>query len=347
MNTAAFILFWTSIIFPVYTYVFYPVVLNSIPKKTRIYKEDYKPSVLVLIFSSNIASYRLKKEELAVNEYSLNRVEYQWVKGLDEINKAIEHTSCDIIIFLNEKYEYDLMAINNLILPFSDDNVGCVVGMQRKPLDDSGKIQDSIFWRYENLIKMLESGIGCVSGANDSIYAIRKELYSNISGKVKNAGFFISTLIQQKNADVIFEPSAIAYENLGDNSRTEGKKHIEDAIGYWQAFFVFWRMLLPRRKNFVYISHRVMKWLVPFNMAMLFFSNIILLQASALYVKFFWIQVFLYFIAGLWLNIKAKIKIKNPICSLLNIISYFLELNISYAIGFIKFVQKRIEMYDK
>ena len=151
MNTAAFILFWTSIIFPVYTYVFYPVVLNSIPKKTRIYKEDYKPSVLVLIFSSNIASYRLKKEELAVNEYSLNRVEYQWVKGLDEINKAIEHTSCDIIIFLNEKYEYDLMAINNLILPFSDDNVGCVVGMQRKPLDDSGKIQDSIFWRYENL----------------------------------------------------------------------------------------------------------------------------------------------------------------------------------------------------
>lgn len=338
---AAYIFFWAAMFFPFYTYFLYPVVLNRLPEKKRSYRKDYKTSALILIYSEDITLYELKKAELSACGHSLNRIEYQWVHCAKDINCAVKHTDCDIVIFLNEKYEYDLAAIDNLAIPFSDKDVGCVVGMQRKPLTQEGHMQDGLFWRYENQIRILESRIGCVSGANNSIYAVQRKLYSDIPDCIKNIGFFISTSVQQKNADVVFEPFAIAYEKQKNDINTGMKKHVEDAIGYWQAFFIFRKMPLSQKRSFVYISHRVIKWLVPLNMFTSFCSTILLLERHPFYEKILWAQIFLYLIAGIWLSIKTKIKLKNPIFKLLDIISDFLELNISYTIGFIKFMRSK------
>lgn len=331
--------FWLSLICPLYTYIFYPFILFDVPRKARSYKKGYQCSVLVLIFLPDGMTEKEEIEKLTLCEYPKEKVTFRYIRNSEDTNRHIAHTDCEVIAFLNVKYEYDFAIIGNLVAPFSDPDVGCVIGMQRMMPDQKGQSQEGIFWKYENLVRNQESEIGCVSGANHSVYAVRKALYSKLPGGIKNIGFFVSTAVGQKGADVIFEPLAIAYEKGTDRTKSGFEAHAEEAVCYWQAFVHFRKMLFPGKKGFVYISHRVMKWFVPFNLLMLFISTIILTGKSVVYKLLLIAQIILYTTVSFYPA--GKVKSKNAIVKMLDIMHYFLALNVSYVIGLIRFIKRR------
>lgn len=309
--TILYALFAISAFCPVYTYALYPVILKLMRGK-EYKREKINPSVTVIIKGDNLG---MKIQNVLQSDYEgIEAI----VGSYDSINKA----EGEIIVFTDTDTVLDKNAIREIVKPFADDSVGAVLGKQTN-LDGN-----SLFWKYENVVKQLESRIGSVSGANESLFAVRKVDMPEIPEMVLNKPFYVATKITENGKDIVFQDSAKAYESK--NIGTNFGKHVQDAAGYWQALKLFPKMLLLRRGSFVYVSHRVMKWFVWLNIVtMLVTSEILAMMGSLLMAVLFGGQVIGYVV----LVLASKKQFGGLLGKLVNIAYYFVMLNISYFMG--------------
>ena len=193
---------------------------------------------------------------------------------------------------------------------------------------------NSLFWNYEKLVRRLESRIGCVSGASESLFAVRKADLPEIPDNVYKKPFYISSKIIEKGKAVLFQSDAKTYED--NYSRLNLNKHITDAIGYYQLLKEYPQMLLFHRGAFVSISHRVMKWFVWLSQLVLIITSGILgILGSTLMMILFGLQVIGYLVI---LVIGGK-KHEGKIGKFLSAGYYFVMLNYDYFVGFFRKAQ--------
>lgn len=330
------IVFILSILFPLYTYAFYPLILKLLPKrKSKVLEVDKEPGIDVVIISKNDNKAEKKKEAL-LKLYPLNKIAICIVPSYRFVMGAVRASSNDFIVITDDDTEYDDNALRNLIKPFDDAKVGCVVGILRKKPNSDGSSNDGVYWKYENRVRELESRIGSVSGANSAIYSLRKKLLPDIDEDIINIEFFISTRVEESGYDVIFEPNAIAYE--ADKRTKSFEDCVKRASGNYQSISIFKK--LRGKTAFVFFSHRVMKWLVPFNMILLFVSNMKLAKNNRTFSFAFILQIAAYIIVAFKHIIHGtrKDKLSSKAGKLLNIVDYFCTLNLSLLIGFMKYI---------
>ena len=337
-----YVLLAASILAPAYTYAIYPVLLNLFPAKHYKENDDYKPFVSVLVTASNYDRGTPEKaESLTKLKYPSEKIEYLVCSaGTDNItdfitldvppkNKADalavmkKAAKGDVLVITDSKTPLDENAISSLVGYFADKRVGCVVGQSRSDLP-------SAFWKYENLVRAQEGKIGCVSGANKALYAVRSGIIDNIPSKIINEDFYISTLIKQNGFDVLFDSEAIAYEISGQTA-----DHVRDGAGSYQALAIFWRMLIPGKGSFVYISHRVMKWFVPINLTTALICSVILSFYSVFAAILCVLQVLLYVSMLIYhfVVVKKGRQLNGLLGKLLSLAYYFVSLNCSLFKG--------------
>lgn len=309
-----YVLFALAILCPVYTYILYPCFLSVLRDKN--YRCDYiEPSVSVIVVGDD-AEDKIK---------SVQQCDYPKLEVRNGTYNDADKAAGEIVIFTDTKTQLDLEAVRNIVSSFADERVACVVGQQTNPEGNSA------FWKYENIVKGYESRIGCVSGATEGLFAVRKEALPKVPVSVRNKPFFIATKITENGMAVVFQDEAKTYE--GKTSGINFKKHVSDAAGYWQALRLFPRMLIGHHGSFVYVSHRVLKWFVWVNMlVMLVASGILGLNGAFLMALVFWLQVVTYFVVMLL----GRMKIRGPVGKLLGIGYYFVMLNVAYFVGAFK-----------
>lgn len=310
--TAVYVLFAFSILFPAYTYIVYPIILGIFARFEKIQqypKSEKKPAVAVVVVGDNV-------EEKIKNVQQCLYTNMEVISG-----DYVSVPSAEIIVFTDSETRIDKMAIHEIVKPFSDDRVGCVVGQQTNPNGNSA------FWVYENKVRNLESKLGCVSGAPSSLFAVRTSCMPKVEEHVLNKPFFIATKIAENKYAVVFQDSAKAYE-----LNTEGinfSKHVRDAAGYWQALKLFPGML----GSFSYVSHRVLKWFVWLNMIILIgTSGILSLNGDKFMLLVWWIQVVGYIVVVAL----GRKKLTGIVGKLISIGNYFVMLNVAYFIGMFK-----------
>lgn len=338
IETILYILFALSIMAPVYTYAIYPFVLKLFKKKKYVSDYSYKSYVSVVIFSEG-SDTEEKIKNLEASGYPVNMIDISVVHTISELNECVPDAKGEFILFTDAETELDAKAVSNLIARFADNRIGCVCGRLRKKPHKDGKSTDSMFWRYENKVKQLESGIGRLSGANSAIYAVRKNILPTIKENVINLDFYISTYVLQAGWDVVMAEDAIAYEAPEKADCLNFEKHVHDGAGYYQALGLFWRMLFPRKGSFIYVSHRVMKWFVPFNMITILLLNIIM----AFYSIWFAVVLIclLLFYLLIWMLYKLCKTTDMRTNKFLSIVWYFFALNASWLLGLLFFIIRR------
>ena len=293
---------------PLYTYIFYPFVLRLLPHRT------YK--------NSSVDKQQPYSIFVAKNKYFYD------VSGED----------AEIIVFTDGESDISQADIHALVHPFFYAEVGCVCGMVRKAPDANGEFYDGANWKYENKIKNMESNIGCLSGGNSALLAVRKELIPQRYENHISWDFFLPTHITEQGYDVLFEPRSVAFEKDNKTEADLFAKHVDDGASYYRSIAHFWRLLLPRKGSFVFWSHRVMKWLVPFNMIFLLLGCGIL----AIYYRWAFVLLILQLFGYLYLTFyyisftqKGK-ALSGPIGKLSDFASYFMVLNVAWFCGLFK-----------
>ena len=339
MLLVLYILLGISVLAPIYTYVLYPFVLKLLPQKKFETKGYYTPTISVIIVNGDDSRGNDRKNEI-MNSHLDNVLEIISCHNQNEAIDKLPDLRGEVVIVSDGNSSFLKDTIPVLIAPLVNERVACVSGMSRKTPDNDGCFHDGANWKYENRIKRLESRIGCLSGANPSVFAFKREALKGVISREIHMNFYIPTALEEVGFNVLFEPSSVVYEG----EQSEGdlfKKHIEDGASGFRSIARFWKLLLPRYGSFVFWSHRVMKWLVPLNILTLTIGCGILAHQYKWALALFIVQLLFYVYVAVYyafFTLKGK-DIPGPIGKLSGYASYFVVLNVAWFCGLIKAVK--------
>jgi len=373
-----------SFLAPIYTYFVYPLILMMF--RPMRYRSDnaYRPTVSVLIAAYNeekIIADKIrncreldydtdKLEILLASDGSSDQTvtmaqgfpDYKTLKIFDlprggkvnAMNHLLAQAKGEVLIFSDANTMYSSNTIKELVKYFNDERIGCVSGQLRYNnvfTHDNGGKNETLYWKYENQVKKLESRMGRLIGANGAIYAVRRNLVSGIPSGIINDDFYISASILQQGHDVVMETEAVGFEEANEAFTSQFKRHVRDGAGHYQALLVFWRLMFFRKGSFTYFSHRVVKWMTPFFLLAFFALSPIAARVSSFWSFVWWAQAFLYlsyvlyFIlfanSGRKVDAKSWVRFFRTCFKLYSISFYFFSVNTALLLGFVKFVTKR------
>jgi cellulose synthase/poly-beta-1,6-N-acetylglucosamine synthase-like glycosyltransferase len=201
------------------------------------------------------------------------------------VHRVMPLIKTPIVVFTDANTLLNHEAIRRIVRHYRDPKVGAVAGEKRVHMSESDAAHaagEGIYWKYESLLKHLDSELYSVVGAAGELFSIRRELYQPVPEDTVIEDFVMTLTIARGGHRVVYEPEAYAVEGPSASVPEELKRKIRIAAGGLQAIARLADLLNPFRYgvlSFQYISHRVLRWTItPVALLALLVVNLILLQ---------------------------------------------------------------------
>lgn len=298
----------------VYTYLGYPLLLVLMRRRPDRRTgpaagrpaDDELPSVTVIVAAHNEAGTIAERiENLLSQDYPRQRLEVlvgsdgstddtvaivngigdPAVRALDlpRQGRALVHNACakvakgTVLVFTDAGTLFASDCVRRLVAPMADPTVGCTSGeLVYTNTGDSGITQGAgAYWRYELLLRRLESQSGSTVGTTGACMAMRSELFRPLSpgDDIDNAAP-VDVLLAGRSVD--FVAGALAYDRLPKSGGDELAARERMVTRNLTALVIRPGVLNPFRHPeacFKLISHRVMRYLTPVFLLVVFFAN--------------------------------------------------------------------------
>lgn len=376
------VLFWFFLLILFYSYLGYGMLIwvllkfKKRPKQIREPKENsFEPAVTLLVAAYNeegIIEDKIKntlaldypQDKLTLyfiadgsddNTVSLiekhPRIQLFYKKEragkINAMNRAVKEVTTEISIFSDANTLLNKNCIKELVKHYFNPNVGAVAG-EKKVIDPSKNAQaagagEGLYWKYESLLKKLDSEFNTVVGAAGELFSVRTALYEPVHSNILLDDFIISMKICMKGYKVVYEPAAFATEAPSFNMREEEKRKIRISAGGFQSIALLKPLLnifKYGKLSFQYISHRVLRWAVcPVLLPLCFILNFIIVikGASVIYSVIGSMQIIFYLMALIGYII-SRLNLKQK---LFYIPYYFVFMNIALYKGYIRFKKNK------
>ena len=261
------LLFWLCFALIIYAYVGYAVFLSLwalLLKRLPTPRRDFTPTVSIVIAARNEeANVPAKLQNLRRLDYPQDKLEiviasdgstdrtasilrehvpYICPVILDDskgkahaLNEAVKRATGEILVFLDARQSVEPNAVSELASCFADSTVGAVSGelLLETPKDGShGAL--GIYWKIEKIVRKLESASGSVVGVTGAIYAIRRELYTDIPPGTILDDVFVPMNVARMGKRIVFQPSAIARDRLFSEKGKEFSRKVRTLTGNYQ-----------------------------------------------------------------------------------------------------------------
>lgn len=327
--SGAAILFTASLAACAYPYVGYPFVLWlwSRFRDRPIRKEPVRPPVSVVIPARNeeevigeklqntldLEYPRDRLEILVVSDGSSDRTE-SIVKTFDDdmvrlvslspggkaraLNVGAAEATGEILVFTDADIVLEPDCLARLVENFADSEVGGACGNKRyrpTPEGDATGTGEGLYWRFDKWQKKLESRIGSVFGADGALNAVRRELFVPIEDPSHADDLAISSRVVLQGYRVIFEPAAVTSEGAPGEAPLELRRKVRIANQSFRALMGLGSSLWSHGfYSFQLVSHKVLRYLVPFFLVLLFLSSFQLAGSNMLFTLAFGAQAGVY-----------------------------------------------------
>ena len=181
------------------------------------------------------------------------------------LNKLLPRARGEIVVFCDANTEFEPDAIHALVRHFKRSEIGCVCGELRLRLRGGEPTGEQLYWRFETLLKFLESRLNMLVGASGAMFAIRRNLFEPIPSDGIVEDFLIAMNVRAAGYRVVYEPEAIAWEEVAPNARHEFRRRVRIGAGNFHALRHTWRLLNPiaGAVALAFWSHKLCRWLVP------------------------------------------------------------------------------------
>ena len=314
------------------------VIADKIENSLELSYPDDRLSILVFSDASSdrtdeiVRSYKDAGVELIRIEGRVGKTECQ--------NRVVDRIDEEIVVFSDANSMYEPDVITELVTAF-EPNVGCVIGELK--YHDSGNVDgESVYWKYESIIKRLESAVHSAVTGNGSIYAVRRSSYVPLSREAIS-DFAEPLALVSNGKRVKYEPAATAWENTGQTVEEELERRSRIVTRCWHTVASYAQLLNPVAYpvfSTQLFSHKVLRWLSPVLLGIIAVSNVALLVVSShpLYVGLFGLQAAFYLIAGVGFILDQH-NVSAP--SVIHIPYYFLMANYGMLLGLWNFLSGR------
>jgi cellulose synthase/poly-beta-1,6-N-acetylglucosamine synthase-like glycosyltransferase len=252
------------------------------------------------------------------------------------LNRLVPLARGEILVLSDANTEFAPDAIRLLVRHFDDPAVGCVSGNLRLYDPHRGTYEESAYWRFESFLKLREGRRGAVMGANGGIYAVRRELFAPLPEGTIVDDFVVALRCREAGWKVVYDPEAVAREETTGDYGRERLRRVRIAAGNFQSLGIVGGLLHPRHgfAAYAFLSHKLLRWLAPFFLALLFLANLALL-GRPFYTAFFALQLAGYGAAA----VGRLLPPSGTLGRIASLARYFVEMNLGLLQGFVRFVR--------
>ena len=342
MNFLLFI-FWISGGLIIYTTVIYYFILKVLKQNDYEKNEQYLPNISLIICAYNeekcvaaklkntfTLDYPREKLQVILADDGSTDTTVEIANGFEFVeilklsrggktraqNDAVKIAQNEILVFSDANNIYKKDALKKLVRNFVDKRVGVVCGELQY---NNKKSEENYYWKYEVAIKKEESKNGWLLGANGSIYAVRKNVFvplpeDSISDQLEPIKVYGNGL------DVVYEPEAIALEDAPNDVLKRKRRIVLRSLVTMKYVL---SLLNPFKKRSVfipYVSHKLIRWFLPFFLMIIFFTTCLLMNNTNSYSYFFTVQIIFYLFG--WLFHPVRYFIQVNLASLLAVIDW-------------------------
>jgi len=298
---------------------------------------DYPADKLEVLVGCDGCTDRTAELARSFRDRRVRVLEFPRAGKASALSRLVPQARGDVVILTDANTLMDRTAAKALVRHFDDPEVGAVVGRLRLFNRVRREYEESLYWRYETILKYFEGRLGAVVGANGGIYAIRRLLFQHLHRGTIIDDFVVPVRIAARGWRVPFEPSAVAHEETTEDYGREFGRRARIGAGNWQSLGIVPEVLDPRNGFlcFAFVSHKLLRWAAPLLLALAFALNVLLaLQGGTGMKVLLGLQVAFYALA-----VAGRMKAAGPLRRVASIAHYFVAMNAALAVGFWRFVR--------
>jgi cellulose synthase/poly-beta-1,6-N-acetylglucosamine synthase-like glycosyltransferase len=177
------------------------------------------------------------------------------------------------------RQQIELKAVRFLAENFADPDVGCVSGELMLGDAEQGESAEGLglYWRVEKRIRELESASGSVVGATGALYAMRRELFSEVPAATILDDVYLPMQVARQGKRVVFDARARAWDRANLGTDREFSRKVRTLSGNYQLVQLApWLLSGGNPLRFEFVSHKLMRLAVPFALGGLLVASLAL-----------------------------------------------------------------------
>jgi cellulose synthase/poly-beta-1,6-N-acetylglucosamine synthase-like glycosyltransferase len=308
-------------------------------KLANLQQLDYPPEKLEVIFVSDGSTDGTNQILQNIGAPNVRAIFLHERHGKPlALNQAVMAARHDVLVFSDAATLFAPDALQKLIRHFSQSGVGAVCGALKFRGSVESQQTEGVYWGYESMLRLMESRLGATLTASGAIYALRRECYRPLPADSVIEDFVIPMNARKLGYGVLYDPEAIGMEFAAESIKGEFRRRVRLAIGSFRNLPEFLRVPLPRFTRIAFLSHKVLRWMVPFLLIGVLLSNAFLLRELPYRITAI-SQLLFYVWAALGLVLHQQMQKLR-----FGLVGYFLlAMNLAFLVGFIRFLSGKTE----
>jgi cellulose synthase/poly-beta-1,6-N-acetylglucosamine synthase-like glycosyltransferase len=189
------------------------------------------------------------------------------------------------------------------------------------------------------MIRLMEARLGATLTASGAVYALRREAYLPLDPKTVLDDFVIPMNARRGGYRVLYDPEATATDFAPEGIKGEFTRRVRLATGSFASLMFLLRVPMGGFGRFAFISHKLLRWILPLLLCTLLISNAALVRQSA-YAVFGLLQLSFYVWAGLGYLLRERMQGVQFV-----LLPYFLlAMNFAFLVGLFRCLTKQEEV---
>lgn len=263
------------------------------------------------------------------------RVVYQRRQGkAAALNAGVAEARHGILLLTDASTRHEPGTLRALARHFLDPSVGVVCGALRFAHNDESSGTEGAYWSYECLLRLMEGRLGATLTASGALYAVRRACFPALDSASWVEDFLVPMHARQLGYRVLYDPEALAWEVPAPSVRGEFKRRVRLAVGSFRALRTLIGTHVDAVTRWAFISHKLLRWSVPFLLLLAFVANLALSERP-FYLVLLLAQLAAYGLA--WLGGSGWRAMRGS--RLARALYFFLMMNAAFLWGFILFVR--------
>ncbi len=308
-------------------------------KISNLREMDYPPEKVQIVFVSDGSTDGTNEFLKGVGDPNIEAIFLSCRSGkAAALNQAVLHARHEILAFSDASTLFASDTLRKLSRHFSDGRVGAVCGALRFQASAESQQTEGVYWKYESMIRLMETRLGATLTASGAAYALRRSAYIPLAPGTVLDDFVIPMNARKAGYRVLYDPEAIATDYAPESIKGEFTRRVRLATGSFASLMFLLRVPMGAFGRFAFVSHKLLRWILPLLLCSLLISNIVLLRYPG-YAVFGLLQLFFYVWAGFGFLFRERIR--NVRFALL---AYFLlVMNVAFLVGMFRCLTKREE----
>jgi cellulose synthase/poly-beta-1,6-N-acetylglucosamine synthase-like glycosyltransferase len=260
------------------------------------------------------------------------------------LNAGVARARFDVLVFTDARQQFAADALVELTRPLQDPAVGGVTGEllldcesswrrtagrdrrrapragasdRRRTAASTISVGVGVYWRYEKMLRRLESAVSSTLGATGAIYALRRALWSSLPPDTILDDVLAPMRAVLAGYRIVFNPRARAFDRTAGDADAEAQRKIRTLAGNYQILRLEPWLLSPWRNPvwLQYVSHKLGRLLVPYALLLFFVASIASAERHPVYLAALVAQCACYLLAGYgaWLEFRVKAALPAPV----------------------------------